>query len=84
MNHWLFFSLCSYFFIWYGMGWCIVSGALVYKAQSQDEDALIHAIVQLQMLLCSKMGSIISGYFLLHHNSATSCIQLKYLCHSGN
>ncbi len=34
------FSLCSSFLIRYGMGCCSASGALVYKAQSQDEDAL--------------------------------------------
>jgi hypothetical protein len=74
MYHWLFFSLCSYFLIWYGMGWCSANGALVYKAQSQDKDALVHAGVQLQVLLCNKMGSSIGGYLLLHHNFATSYI----------
>ncbi len=72
MYHWLFFSLCSSFLIWYGMGWCSVIGALVYKAQLQDEDALVQAIVQLQVLLCNKMGLIGGGYLLLHHNFATS------------
>jgi hypothetical protein len=54
------------------MGWCSVIGALVYKAQLQDEDALVQAIVQLQVLLCNKMGLIGGGYLLLHHNFATS------------
>ncbi|CAK9268520.1 unnamed protein product [Sphagnum jensenii] len=33
--------------------------ALFYKAQSQDEDALVQAAAQLQVLLCSKMGSVV-------------------------
>jgi hypothetical protein len=56
------------------MGWCSVSGALVYKAQSQDEDALVQAVIQLQVLLCNKMGLIVGGYLLFHHNFATSYI----------
>jgi magnesium-transporting ATPase (P-type) len=40
-------------------GWCSAGGALVYKAQSQDEDALVQAAAQLQVLLCSKMGSVV-------------------------
>jgi hypothetical protein len=61
------------------MGWCSASGALIYKAQSHDEDALVHASTPLQMLLCNKMGSIVGGYLLLHHNFATSYVQVKYL-----
>jgi hypothetical protein len=61
------------------MGWCSAGGALFYKAQSQDEDALVQAAAQLQVLLCSKMGSVVGGYLLFHHNFATSYIQLKYL-----
>jgi hypothetical protein len=52
----LFFSFSSSFLIWYGMGWYNVNGALIYKAQSHDEDALVQATVQLQVLLCNKMG----------------------------
>jgi hypothetical protein len=43
----LFISFCFSFLIQYGMSWCSASGALIYKVQSQDEDALVHAIVQL-------------------------------------
>jgi hypothetical protein len=32
----------------------------------------------------TKMGLIVSGYLLLHHNFATSYTQLKYLWHSSN
>jgi hypothetical protein len=75
----LFFSFCSFFLIRYGMGWCSANGALVYKAQSQDEVALVQIAAQLQVLLCNKMGSAIGGYILLHQNFVTSYIQLKYL-----
>jgi hypothetical protein len=39
----------------------------------------VQVVVQLQVLLCSKMGLVVGGYLLLHHNFATSYIQLKYL-----
>jgi len=79
MYHWLFFSFCSFFLIQYGMDCCSASGALVYKAQSHDEDVLVQATFQLQMLLCNKIRSVVGGYILFHHNFATPYIQLKYL-----
>jgi hypothetical protein len=79
MYHWLLFSFCSSFLIQYGMGWCSAGGALVYKAQSQDEDALVQAAAQLQVLLCSKMGSVVGGYFLLHHNLLIAVVLLLWV-----
>jgi hypothetical protein len=61
------------------MGWCSASGALVYKAQSQDEDALVQATTQLQVLLCNKMGSIVGGYLLLHHNLVITIVLLLWV-----
>jgi hypothetical protein len=43
----LFFSFCSFFLIWYVMGWGSASGALIYKVQSQDEDVLVQVATQL-------------------------------------
>jgi hypothetical protein len=60
-------------------GWCSAGGALVYKAQSQDEDALVQAAAQLQVLLCSKMGSVVGGYLLLHHNSLIAVVLLLWV-----
>jgi magnesium-transporting ATPase (P-type) len=54
-------------------------GALFYKAQSQDEDALVQAAAQLQVLLCSKMGSVVGGYFLLHHNLLIAVVLLLWV-----
>ncbi len=79
MYHWLLFSFCSSFLIQYGMGWCSAGGALFYKAQSQDEDALVQAAAQLQVLLCSKMGSVVGGYFLLHHNLLIAVVLLLWV-----
>jgi hypothetical protein len=61
------------------MGWCSVNGALVYKAQSQDEDALVQAAAQLQVLSCNKMGSIVGGYLLLHHNLVIVVVLLLWV-----
>jgi hypothetical protein len=61
------------------MGWCSANGALIYKAQSQDDDVLVQATIQLQMLLCNKMGSIIGGYLLLHHNFVIATILLLWV-----
>jgi hypothetical protein len=79
MYHWLLFSFCSSFLIQYEMGWCSAGGALVYKAQSQDEDALVQAAAQLQVLLCSKMGSVVGGYLLLHHNLLIAVVLLLWV-----
>jgi hypothetical protein len=79
MYHWLLFSFCSSFLIQYGMGWCSAGRALFYKAQSQDEDALVQAAAQLQVLLCSKMGSVVGGYFLLHHNLLIAVVLLLWV-----
>jgi len=40
------------------------SGSLVYKAQSQDEDALVQAAARLQMMLCTRKGSFVELNYL--------------------
>ncbi|KAF9609991.1 hypothetical protein IFM89_019555 [Coptis chinensis] len=39
------------------------SGAILYKAQSQDEDALVNAAAQLHMLLANKSGNVLEVNF---------------------
>jgi phospholipid-translocating ATPase len=38
---------------------CSKTGAILYKAQSQDEDALVHAAAKLNMVLVCKNGNIL-------------------------
>lgn len=45
---------------------CSKSGAISYKAQSQDEDALVKAAAQLHMVLIGKNGNIIGRSFPLN------------------
>lgn len=40
-------------------GLCSKSGEITYKAQSQDEDALVHAAAQLNMVFMNKNGNFI-------------------------
>ncbi|KAJ6289664.1 hypothetical protein OIU78_025564 [Salix suchowensis] len=39
------------------------TGDIVYKAQSQDEDALVHAAAKLNMVLTNKNGNILELRF---------------------
>jgi hypothetical protein len=50
------------------MGWCNANEALVHKAQSPNENALVQTTTQLQVLLCNKMGLVVGGYLSLHYN----------------
>ena len=59
--------------------WHSGSGSLVYKAQSQDEDALVQAAARLQMMLCTRKGSFVGGLFILPcHQSAFFCSMLLF------
>lgn len=44
---------------------CSKAGAILYKAQSQDEEALVHAAAQLHMVLVNKNASILGKSLLL-------------------
>lgn len=41
------------------------SGDILYKAQSQDEDALVHAAVQLHMVFVNRNANILGKHHLL-------------------
>lgn len=41
------------------------TGDILYKAQSQDEDALVQAAAQLHMILFNKSGNILGTFYLL-------------------
>lgn len=46
---------------------CLVSsksGAILYKAQSQDEDALVHAAAKLHMVFLNRNANILGMYHL--------------------
>ncbi|KAK9929419.1 hypothetical protein M0R45_026520 [Rubus argutus] len=42
---------------------CSKNGSIVYKAQSQDEDALVHAAAQLHMVFVNKNANILEIKF---------------------
>lgn len=45
---------------------CSKTGAISYKAQSQDEDALVHAAAKLLMVLVNRNANILgTNHFLL-------------------
>lgn len=51
--------LCKYFNLCASSILCSKSWDIVYKAQSQDEDALVHAAAQLHMVFFNKSGNIL-------------------------
>lgn len=44
---------------------CSKNGSIVYKAQSQDEDALVHAAAQLHMVFVNKNANILGKLHFL-------------------
>lgn len=50
---------CLFFFSFFGNCFCSKSGAISYKAQSQDEEALVRAAARLHMIFFNKSANIL-------------------------
>ena len=55
---------CLFFFSFFGNCFCSKSGAISYKAQSQDEEALVRAAARLHMIFFNKSANILGKLLL--------------------